>query len=211
MTNPNKRRRRSRSRSKNSAAKRQRRSNPFSSKARRSFRRVRRNPSIGGFSGTELLKLAVGAAGGSIGARFLTQAVLKDKNTGVTGYAANAASAVALAWLAAKFLGKDIATGVAAGGLGAIVARIWSDQVSGTSAAAAMSGLGDLDFSGDGLGAYIESGFPLPTQSALGPGNYLSVPTSGPSLASAGAASSAPSVNVQPAVPTGLNRFASRF
>ncbi len=210
MTNPNKRRRRTRS--KNSASRRRTRRNPFSSKAmRKSYRRVRRNPSIGGFSGSELLKLAVGAAGGSIGARFLTQAVLKDKNTGVTGYAANAASALALAWLAAKFLGKDIATGVAAGGLGAIVARIWSDQVSGTSAAAAMSGLGDLDFSGDGLGAYIESGFPLPTQSSLGPGNYLSVPTSGPSLASAGAASSAPNVNVQPAVPSGLNRFASRF
>jgi hypothetical protein len=178
----------------------------------KSYRRrsSRRNPSIAGFNGNELLKLALGAAGGSIGTRMLTQLVLKDKNTGVMGYGVSAAVAVALGWGAAKFLGRDIANGVVAGGLSAILIRVWQERVSGTSPAALSGYLGDLDFSSDGLGAYIDSGFPLPTVSTMD-GNYLHVPANGPQLVTAAQASSAPLVNVQAGSQTGLKRFASRY
>jgi hypothetical protein len=207
MTNPRKKRSSRRNR-------RRGRRNPFVRSSRRikhsSRRRHRRNPSIGGFAGAELIKLGLGAAGGAIGTRYLTQLALGDKNSGVMGYGANLVAAVALAWAAAKFAGRDIATGVAAGGISAVIMRLWSDKVSGSSAAALSGYLGDLEFSSDGLGAYINSGFPLPTVSQQN-GNYLTIPTVGPSLAAAGAGSQAPNVNTQVNVPAGLSRLASRF
>lgn len=218
MTNPKKHRSRS---TRHYKANRRHRRNPFftgrKSKGHRSFRRRRRNP-IAGFAGADLIKLGLGAAGGAVGTRYLTQVILGDKNTGVMGYGANIAAAVALAWAAAKFAGREVASGVAAGGLAAVILRLWSDKVSGSSASALSGFLGDLEFSSDGLGAYITSGFPLPTVSG-GNGNYLSVPAPyswGPAGAPAGAAlapqaSQAPSVNVQPGIPAGLSRFASRF
>lgn len=218
MTNPKKH---SNRRPKSYKAKnRHRRHNPFFSRKghgqHRSVRR-RRNP-IAGFAGADLLKLGLGAAGGAVGTRYLTQVILGDKNTGAMGYGANIAAAIALAWAAAKFAGREVANGVAAGGLAAVILRLWSDKVSGSSAAALSGFLGDLEFSSDGLGAYIQSGFPVPTVSG-GNGNYLSVPAAysfGPAGAPVGAAlasgaSQAPAINVQPATAGGLVRFASRF
>src|SRR4029077_18518771 len=173
-------------------------------------RRRRRNPGIGGFTGAELLSLGLGAAGGAIGSRYLTQMILGDKNTGAMGYGANIAAAIALAWAAAKFAGRDIAAGVAAGGISAVIMRLWSEKVSQTSPVAMSGYLGDLDFSGDGLGAYINSGFPLPTVSGQN-GNYLQIPATaswGPVGNPAGATvapqgSTAPNVNVQPGTTAG--------
>jgi len=219
MTNPKRKRRNRHHRSR--ARNRRRARNPFMSTRSRRHRnygrRRRRNP-IGGFSGSELLSLGLGAAGGAIGSRYLTQAVLGDKNTGAMGYGANIAAAIALAWAASKFAGRDIAAGVAAGGISAVLMRLWSEKVSQTSPAAMSGYLGDIDFSGDGLGAYINSGFPLPTVSGQN-GNYLSIPATaswGPVGSPANAplapqGSTAPAVNVQPANPAGLTRFASRF
>ena len=222
MTNPRRKRRNTRSRLRELRA---RNRNPFmatrSRRHHRNFgggRRHRRNPGIAGFGANELLKLGIGAAGGAIGTRYLTQAVLGDNNTGATGYAANLAAAIALAWAAAKFAGPDIAKGVAAGGVSALIMRLWSERVAGTSPAALSGYLGDLEFSSDGLGAYITSGFPLPTVSAQN-GNYLSLPAGyswGPAGSPTGTtlapgASAAPSVSVQPGSPAGLSRFASRF
>lgn len=162
MTNPRKRRgsrRRSRSRAKN---RRTSRRNPF---MKRSFRRRghRRNPAIGGFNSSELIKLATGSAVGSIGTGYLTQLLLADKNTGPMGYGATAAIAIALAWAAKKVggAGDDLAKGVLAGGLGALLMRIYREQVSGTSPAALSGYLGDLDFAG-GLGRYDAGSFPTP-------------------------------------------------
>jgi hypothetical protein len=218
MTNPKKTRRSRRSRRSYKANRRHRR-NPFtrSSKGHRSFRRRRRNP-IAGFAGADLIKLGLGAAGGAVGTRYLTQVVLGDKNTGIMGYGGNVVAALALAYAAAKFAGREVASGVAAGGLAAVILRLWTDKVSGSSATALSGYLGDLEFSADGLGAYISSGFPLPTVSGQN-GNYLNVPAGyswGPAGAPVGASlapggSAAPSVNVQPGVPSGLSRFASRF
>ena len=222
MTNPRKKRsrntrRRARARNRHrssfSATRSRRHRNPF-----RAGRRRRRNPSIGGFGANELFKLGIGAAGGAIGTRYLTQVVLGDKNTGAMGYGGNLAAAIALAWAAAKFAGPDIAKGVAAGGISALIMRLWSEKVSGTSPAALSGYLGDLEFSNDGLGAYIDSSYPLPTVSGQN-GNYLAVGAGaswGPYGAPSGAVvapggSSAPSVAVQPTHPAGLSRHASRF
>jgi len=220
MTNP-KRKRRNRSH-RSRARNRRRGRNPFvSTRSRRhrnyGARRRRRNP-IGGFSGSELLSLGLGAAGGAIGSRYLAQTLLGDKNTGAMGYAANIAASIALAWAASKYAGREIASGVVAGGIGAVLMRLWSEKVSQTSPAAMSGYLGDIDFSGDGLGAYINSGFPLPTVSGQN-GNYLSIPATaswGPVGSPANSplapqGSTAPAVNVQPANPAGLTRFASRF
>lgn len=159
MTNPKRkrssRRRRSKGRAKN--AKR----NPFM-KRRTSRRHSRRNPSIGGFQSNELLKLALGAAAGSIGTKWLADKALGSNNTGMTGYLGSAAAAVALGWAASKFAGKDIANGVIAGGLGAIVVRYFQENISGTSPAAMSGYLGDPDMSGNALGDYKGNSYAVP-------------------------------------------------
>ncbi len=160
--------------------KRQRQANPFGfgktkKKARRSRRRnpygfasrrrsnSRRNPSIvEGYSVTDLAKIGVAAAAGGYGTRALTQLVLSNNNTGWVGYLANGAAALMLGWAGGKFLGKDVGVGIVAGGLSATAIRIWTEQVSQTSPSQ-LSGLGDLDFSNNGMGDYIQTGFPVPT------------------------------------------------
>lgn len=141
--------------------------NPFRSRRRHSFRRNgRRNPSIAGFSANDLIKLALGAAGGTLATKYATQAILGDKNSGVTGYGVMAAVAVALGWASAKFLGREVAQGVVAGGLSAVTLRIFQEQVTGTSPA--MSGLGDPDFAGS-LGEYQTGFYPVPGWSYSAP------------------------------------------
>ena len=172
MTNPRKRRRKgSRRRRSNPVAivSRKRRRNG-SYKMTRSFGGRRRNPSFGGFDLGDTAALAAGALVGGIATRGLTQQVLGDKNTGALGYGANAVTAVALGILANKMgASKTISSGVIAGGLSALFQRIWSEHVSQTSPAApanGTSGLGDADYSANGLGDYVGSGFPLPSVSA---------------------------------------------
>ncbi len=163
--NPKKRRNRRRTRAHNPRRRRGSR-NPMFAKSRsmrhrRSFRRRgQRNPSIGGFSANELIKLGLGAAGGTLGTKYVTQLILQDKNNGIMGYGVMGIVAVGLGWLSAKFLGADVAKGVVAGGVGAIAIRIFQENVSG-STPAAMSGLGDPDFAG-GLGEYTTGTYPVP-------------------------------------------------
>lgn len=157
-------------------------------------RRRRHNPLIGGFGLVELAKLGVGSAGGFLGSRYLAQLLLGDNNTGIMGYAANGAVAIALAWAVDKFAhDKVIASGVAAGGLGGLFARIWSEQFSGVAPtatqAAGMSGYGDAEFSG--VGAYIQSDFPVPTVSAFGANSqYLTTKQAASLIAASGTGSS---------------------
>jgi len=158
---PNPKRKRSRNRSHA-----RRHSNPFLSKKRRSmgFRRRghrRSNPAgIAGFNTNELLKLALGAGAGVVGSKYLTQMALGSNNAGVTGYAGQAIATLALGWLAHKFVGKDAATGVVAGGLGALALRIFQENVSMTSTS--MSGLGDPDMAALGMGDYRAGSMGVP-------------------------------------------------
>jgi len=140
MANPKRRRSR---RSNRSHARR--RSNPlFGGKKRRSYRRRghrRSNPGVAGFSTTELIKLAGGAAVGVVGSKYLAQLALGGNNAGPMGAAAQAAATLALAWIGNKFAGKDVATGIAAGGFGAIALSLFNDYVGAPGAS--INGLGD--------------------------------------------------------------------
>ena len=163
MPNPKKHRRSRRNRSHSRKSRR----NPIFGKRRRSmsFRRRRhssRNPAIAGFNSTELIKLALGAGAGVVGSKYLTQLALGSNNAGAMGYAGQAVATLVLGWVANKFVGKDAATGVVAGGLGALALRIFQEQVSSTSTS--MSGLGDPDMAalGIGMGGYGSGSMPIP-------------------------------------------------
>lgn len=141
--------------------------NPFGKKRYfRSRGHRRHNPAIAGFSSNELLKLTLGAAAGVVGSKYLTQMVLQSNNSGPTGYIGTGVIVLALGWAANKFVGKDAATGVVAGGLGALALRIFQENVSGTSSS--MSGLGDPDMAalGVGMGDYRAGTLPMPGQFA---------------------------------------------
>jgi len=174
-------------------------------KSRNPFRRRRhsRNPLFGGVSLQNIAELGLGAAGGVIGAGYLSQMVLGANNVGPTGYLGDAVATLAIAYAAQKFLGRqELAKGVLAGGFGAIIKRFWDDNVSGTSTS--MSGLGNRSFAG--LGYYTNRNFPLPT-STYSPGAAI------PSLpVTAGAAPQVviPSQPVSPAAGSS-KRFTHRF
>lgn len=188
MSKPKRRSRRGkmRLRASNPHRRRSSRRNPFFGfgKKRRHIRRRHSNPSIGGFDLMQLLKWGVGAAAGGVATRWATQLALGSRNSDGLGYAANAGMAVGLGWLTAKFSkDRNLGYAVAGGGLAALVMRIWSEKVSQTAPAAAaaagassMQGLGDLDFSTDGLGGlegYVDTSFALPTVSQNVAGNYV--------------------------------------
>ena len=122
----------------------------------------RSNPGIAGFNTSELLKLAAGAAGGVLGSKYATADDSLGVDSGPMGWAAQAAITIALGWAANKFVGKDAAVGVVAGGLGAVALRIYNEQISGTSSS--MQGLGDPDMGvlGVGLGEYRGGTLPMP-------------------------------------------------
>ena len=183
MTNPKRK-----CKNRTTTSRRRRRSNPFLFQKKRSTRRRRcsnpgfsyrrrsnrrRNPIVEGQSIPDLLKIGVSAAAGGYGARSLCQLVLQANNTGWMGYAANIVASLGLAWAAGKFLGPKYGVGVAAGGISATAMRIWSEQVSQTSPAQ-LSGLGDLDFSSNGLGEYVQTSFAVPSNSVKDAnGNYI--------------------------------------
>jgi hypothetical protein len=139
MANPKRRRHHRRHRASN----RRRRSNPFARTRVKRYRHSRRrsNPGVAGFSTTELIKLAGGAAVGVVGSKYLSQLALGGNNTGAMGAIGQGAATLVLAWLGNKFGGKDVATGIVAGGGGAIVASLLAQYVGAPGGS--MSGLGD--------------------------------------------------------------------
>lgn len=159
MANP-KRHRRSRRRARTSN--RRTRRNPFSGRTRvKRYRHSRRrsNPGVAGFNTTELIKLAGGAAVGVLGSKYLSQLALGSNNTGAMGAAAQGVATLALAWAANKFAGKDVATGVVAGGFGAIALGLASTYL-GTPGSS-VSGLGD-PFGAALLGDFVPGQISVP-------------------------------------------------
>jgi hypothetical protein len=205
LTNPKRKAMAKRSRSRNKSHRRHHFGLARRTKSRNPFRRRRhsRNPLFGGVSMQNIVELGVGAAGGVIGAGYLSQMVLGSNNVGVTGYFGDAIATLAIAWAAQKFLGRgELAKGVLAGGFGAIIKRFWDDNVSGTSTS--MSGLGNRSFAG--LGYYTSRNFPLPT-STYQPG--MAVPSL-PVTAGAAPQVVIPSQPVSPAAGSS-KRFTHRF
>ena len=148
---------------------------------------------------SRLLPLLVGGAGGFFGARLIPQNLpfLAQYNTGVTGYALNAASGFAVSyalkyWKRDAFIGGLVGTGIA------VIARIMTDQ-NPANAGSSMSG--DLDFD---LGYYASERFPFP-QGAGGPYQqfpgtpFLANPPFQPTGASAIAAGQAAAAAALPA------------
>jgi len=161
-------------------------------------RRRRSNPEFG-VTTERLLPLLVGGAGGFFGARLIPQNLpfLAQHNTGISGYALNAASGFAVSY-ALKFWKRDAFIGGLVGTGLAVIARIMTDQ---NPANAGSSMIGDLDFD---LGYYASERFPFP-QGAGGPyqqfpgSPFLANPPFQPTGASAIAAGQAAAAAALPA------------
>ncbi len=136
-----------------------RRRNPVAYFGRR-YRR--RNPLA--LPGRELIPITLWAIGGGVLTRALPQLVLKDKNTGVFGYGANAIVALAGSWAAGKFISKNAGVGVLVGGSVMIAGRLIAEFFGKRFVEFGMTGLeaGDTDFD---LGLYTPGYFPIPTVS----------------------------------------------
>lgn len=143
--------RRTRSRSKASAP---RRSNPFTKSHRSRSRRRRRNPggevrvvrraSKSAFgAAVSLIRFGALAFGAGMATREGTQAVLKDRNRGMVGYAGNFAAALLLAYLAKTFGSRGDVFAVTAGAGLSILERFRSEMANQVVAAQGLSGLGD--------------------------------------------------------------------
>ena len=95
------------------------------------------------------LTMATAGAGGGIGTRALTQAVLGQRNSGMEGYAANAVTAFGLGWGAGKVFGKDVGTWVTVGGFIGIVLRAVGEYTEiGKRVNLQLGGMGDYAFAG---------------------------------------------------------------
>jgi len=163
--------------------------NPF----RRHHRR-RRNPSFG-LPSQFGEKVGGALIAGVFGARMLPQMVLKGSNSGLIGYAADAAGGGIVSWAMGKFIGSAWAEGGWIGTAVAVASRIISDKFSETFGGAGLSG--DLDFD---LGYYMSDKFPYYPGASMGPfqrypgANYLNpapVPTSSTSVQAGTAAAAA--------------------
>lgn len=120
-----------------------------------------RNPILG-MSGGDLLTETVGAVVNGVATRIIPQMLLGANNTGIVGYAANAATGLAGAWLASKFSPK-VGHGALLGAAVAVASRILSDTMGQNALGGGLSG----DMGGD-LGFYVNSAYPLP-QASNGP------------------------------------------
>lgn len=130
----------------------------FRKKAKRIRRR--RNPSLLSRP-VNVLKSGAFALGGLIFVRQIPQMVLKDKNTGLMGYAANLVAVFIAAAGAGKFLGKEAGQAVGIGGGLYLANRIISENFSPIPKALALSGLGDAAAAGT-MGALVPASFAHP-------------------------------------------------
>jgi hypothetical protein len=134
------RRRRRPNPSVSAAPRRRRRSNPVAHSRRR-----RSNPSASSrITASAVARGAVVAGASFIAARELPQMLLKEKNTGLIGYAANLATGVGIS-MAAKAFGskKDVFPALIGAGM-AVLSRAMSDQTPiGRALAQPLSGIGD--------------------------------------------------------------------
>lgn len=113
---------------------------------RYAFSRRKRNPAGVGRP-MDWVKGGVGVLAGVVVTRALPQAVLPSSNSGITGYAMNAATAIAAAW-GTHLVTKDsvLTAAVAAGGFASLIARVISDMTSFGSYLS-LTGIGDYQFS----------------------------------------------------------------
>lgn len=140
---------------------RRRRHNPRRFLARH-YRHRRRNPMLAAPL-TQVLPLAGWAIVGGVATRTLPQLLLKDKNTGLYGYGANALTALGVSMALGKFIGSQAGLGSLLGGITMLAGRLIADYFGKT--VVEFSSLLGSDVSFD-LGLYTQSYFPLPTVSS---------------------------------------------
>lgn len=116
------------------------------------------NPILGVSAGELIVETAAAVANG-VATRVIPQMVLGAQNTGIMGYAANAATGLAGAWLAGKFSNKA-GHGALLGAAVALASRILSDTMGQNALGGGLSG----DLGGE-LGFYVNANWPLPTAS----------------------------------------------
>lgn len=117
--------------------------------------------------------------------------ILKDKNEGILGYIADLGSSVVLGMFGGKFLGSQFATGSIVGGVVATGYRAYQENNPATptgAVKASMQGLGNLNFSSDGLGLYVQQDFPYPNTLQWQNGQLVKAPSVGAALPAASAA-----------------------
>jgi len=130
-------------------------------------RHRRRNPGLQSFTSGGMLQTVGGAAIGFFGSNALPALIpqLAQYNTGVTGYAIQAVSGLALSWGLKRFLGKGWGTGALIGTGLSILLRIVKDHAMSTGSVASAAMSGDLAY-------YVDDRFPF-AQGAGGPyGNF---------------------------------------
>jgi hypothetical protein len=149
------------------------RSNPAGSRRRTARKNVsyrRRNPAGLG-SPVDWISGGAGVLVGLIGSRSIPQMLMAGSNTGATGYAMNAISAIGLGFLAHYVFPRKpmIAAAVVTGGFAGLIDRVLSDNTP-FGAQLALSGVGDY-----GLGLYQKSNYPYPArvQGARGPASSM--------------------------------------
>lgn len=157
------------------ASSRRRRSNPFRRRRRntgflarsrnpiRRHHRRRRNPSLG-IPAQFGEKVGGALIAGVFGARMLPQMLLKTSNSGIMGYAADAAGGGVVSWLMGRFIGPAWGEGGWIGTAVAVASRVISDKFSSSFGGASLSG--DLDFD---LGYYLSDRFPYYPGASMGP------------------------------------------
>jgi hypothetical protein len=130
----------------------------------RHYRR-RRNPalSVSQFTSGGMLQTVGGAAVGFFGSNALPALIpqLAQYNTGITGYAIQAASGGALSWALHRFAGKAWGTGALIGTGLSLLLRIIKDHAASTGSVTSAAMSGDLAY-------YVDDRFPFP-QGAAGP------------------------------------------
>jgi hypothetical protein len=140
-----------------------------------SHRKHRRRSNPGGFQSFTsggMLQTVGGAAIGFFGSNALPSLIpqLAQYNTGVTGYALQAASGLALSWGLKRFLGKGWGTGALIGTGLSILLRIVKDHAASTGSVTSAAMSGDLAY-------YVDDRFPF-AQGAGGPyGNFPGNPS----------------------------------
>lgn len=128
---------------------------------RRRSRGRRRNPGMAlAIPARELVPTALYAIGGGVVTRSVPQMLLKEKNEGPMGYAANAATALAVSWLAERFIGANAGKGALIGGAVALGGRLVEDFFGKKFVEFGQFGIGADP--GYDLGAIDSASFPLP-------------------------------------------------
>jgi hypothetical protein len=186
LMNPKRRRVRSRARASHHKRRyRRRRPNPMSYAMSHPVRRRRRshNPKMRvvrrrrhhnplALGGRDLVPTALWAIAGGVATRAIPQLLMKENNTGLIGYGANALTFIIGSYAADRFISRNAAVGVLVGGGVMLAGRMISDyfgktlvsfgDVFGTTGTAGMGAHGDPSFD---LGLYTEGEFVVPTWS----------------------------------------------